>query len=608
MHMRSRSLHTARRGNFAAGIVLACAVACVLTFAAAAAAGSTSSQEYSQDPYATSMLIELRPPVERASLHLRRPGLRDLYQAIADAYGVRLLYDRDLENPEVVGNFDVEDTTLREALDAAGSISSTFVAPLDQLTGIVAADTVAKRGEYERQVLASFYADGSTTPQQLTEIVTALRTLLDLRRISQDTRLNWITARGLTRQIVAANQFFQTLERPRGEVFLEAEILEINSSRARSLGLQPPESFLLQFLGRAASGTSSSLLSLGGGRTLYGLLLPAASAELSFTSSVFRSYQVLGMRAVQDEEASLALGTRYPVITATVSSGFSDQDPIGALGFFPQIQYEDIGVTVSATPHLHAGRELTLVLDLALRDLGARDLNGLPTFTNRQVTGQVRLKEGESYLIGGIRTRSRQDSRTGYPLLSRIPLLGHLFASFRKQEVETELWIHIRPYILRAAPAEEFASRAIFFGKELPGVTPPPIQAPQPAPPPGAPGVPQPGVPQPGAVPPGEVPPGAEQPQPGVLPQPGVPTLPGVQPQPGVTPQPGVQPQPGAFPPGVFPPGVFPPGVQQPQPGVPQQPGQQQQPGTPSPFDRPGFGSAPPIGTVPQPGQQQQQQ
>ena len=594
--MGAQSLATVPGGYLAAGIALAF----VLTVPALAATGPNTSQEYSQDPYATSMTIELRPPVERASLHLRRPELRDLYRAIAEAYGVRLLYDRDLQNPGVAGNFDVEDITLREALEAAGSISSTFVAPLDQLTGIVAADTVAKRGEYERQVLASFHADGSTTPQQLTEIVTAMRTLLDLRRISQDTRQNWITARGLTRQIAAANEFFQTLERPRGEIFLEAEILEINSSRARTLGLRPPESFVLQFLGLSASDVGSALFRLGGGRTLYGLLLPAAAANLSFNSSVFRSYQVLRMRAAQDEEASLKLGTRYPVITATVSSGFSDQDPTATLGFFPQIQYEDIGVTVSATPHLHAGRELTLELDLALRDLGARDLNGLPTFTNRQVTGQIRLKEGESYLIGGIRTRTQQDSRTGYPLLSRIPLLGHLFASFRKQEVETELWIHIRPYILRAAPAEEFASRAIFFGKELPGVTPPPLEAPQPTPQPGAvPGAPQPGVPQPGAVPPGEV-------------QPGAPPQPGVQQQPGVPPQPGTQPQPGVFPPGVFPPGVVPPGLQQPQPGVPQQPAQPQQPPTPSPFDRPGFGTpgqetTPPIGTVPQPVQQQQQ-
>jgi general secretion pathway protein D len=392
-------------------------------------------------------------------------------------------------------------------------------------------------------VLGSFRADDRTTPQQLTEITTALRTLLDFRRITQDTRFNLITVRGLTRQVNAANLFFRTLEKPPGEVFIEVELLEVNTSRARSLGLLPPQPLLLQFLGRVVTGIDPTLFALGGGRTFYGIRLPGASGDLNFASSIVRSYQVLQLRALQDQEANFLLGQRYPVITATVGSGFS-ADPTASLGFFPQIQYQDIGVTVKTTPHLHAGRELTLVLDLALRDLGASGLNGLPTFTNRQLIGQVRLKEGESFLIGGILSRSQQNSRSGYPLLSRIPLLGYLFSVFRKQQSETELWIHLRPYILRAAPAEEFASRAIFFGKELPGVTPPPVEAVPPAPQPG--------------VPPGVVPPGVQPPQPFVQPQPGQP------PQPGVPPQPGA---PVVFPPGVFPPGVFPPGVQQPQPG-----------------------------------------
>lgn len=592
--MRSRSLRTGIQ-RFLQGFLrgfLVVASGGVLAVCALAAAGPGAgpertqerTQERTEDAYATAMPVEFRPEVERATLHLRRPKLRELYQAIAEAYGIRLLYDRDLEDPAIVSNFDLEDATLRDALDAAGSVSRTFAAPLDERTGIVAADTVAKRGEYERQVLASFHADDQTTPQQLTEISTALRTLLDLRRITQDTRFNWITIRGLTRQVAAANQFFRTLEKPRGEVVIETEIWEINSSRARTLGLLPPQPFLLQLIARAATGIDPSLFVFGGGRTFYGVRLSAALGELNFSSSAVRSYQVLQLRATHDQEASLLLGQRFPVVTATVSSSFG-ADASATSGFFPQIQYQDVGVTVRATPHLHAGREMTLVLDLAVRDLGAQNLNGLPTFTNRQVTGQVRLKEGESFLIGGILGRTQQNSRTGYPFLSRIPVIGHLFAVFRKQQAETELWIHLRPYILRAAPAEEFASRSIFFGKELPGVTPPPLEAIPPTPPPG--------VPQPGVVPPGVLPPGVQPPPPGVAPQPGVPPEPGA---PVVFP-------PGAIPPGIFPPGVFPPGVQ-PQPGAPQQPGIPPQPGAPGGFGPPGF--VPPPGTVLQ--QQQQQQ
>jgi len=273
--------------------VLAVAAAGVFGAGAVAAPGFAAGQELTQDAYATSMPVELRPPVERATLHLRRPNVRELYQAIAEAYGIRLLYDRELADPAIVSNFDIEDATLREALDAAGSISETFVAPLDERTGMVAADTVPKRGEYERQVLGSFRADDRTTPQQLTEISTALRTLLDLRRITQDTRFNSITVRGLTRQVAAANRFFRTLEKPPGEVVIEAELLEINTSRARSLGLLPPQPFLLQFLGRVVTGVDATLFALGGGRTFYGVRLPGAAGDLNFASSIVRSYQVV---------------------------------------------------------------------------------------------------------------------------------------------------------------------------------------------------------------------------------------------------------------------------------------------------------------------------
>lgn len=510
---------------------------------ARAAAVPRGPLEISQQAYATSLSFDLRPEVERATLHLRRSDLRAIYQAIADAYGIRLLYDRDLQEARLAGNLDVEDATLKEALEAAGILTKTFVAPLDEHTGIVAADTTQKRGEYERQILASFQADNQTTPQQLTEISTALRTMLDLRRVTQDTRFNWITVRGLTRQVEAADRFFQTMEKPRGEVVIEVEIWEISSRRARELGLLPPQPFLLQFLGPSLS-SGAAVFPFGLGRTLYGIILPGAGGQLSFSSSAVRSHQTLQLRASESQQASLLVGQRFPIVTSLVSSSIlGSGTSASSTGFFPAIQYEDIGVTVKATPRLHAGREMTLQLDLAIRDLGSRNANGLPTITNRQFTGQIRLKDGESYILTGILNRSEQSTRTGYPWLSRLPGIGVLFASLKKQQDESELWILIRPRILRASPAEEFASRSIFFGREIAGLPPPPVEA------------------IPTAPPPGVLPPGFQFPQPGVPPQPGAPVVlpPGAQP-PFIPPQ-------GVFPPGVFRPGFGPqPFPQPPQP------------------------------------------
>lgn len=530
------------------GVVVA--MAAWMGFVPGGLANSQREEDPQSDPaYATSLPFDLRPKVSQATFHLRRPDLRSMYQAIANAYGIRLLLDADVEESKMVGNLDLENVTLPEALEAAASISNTFVAPLDEQTGIVAADTPQKRGEYERQLLSSFRADDQTTPQQLTEITTALRTVLDLRRITQDTRSNWITVRGFSRQVAAVDRFLETLQKPPGEVVLEVEIWELNVQRAQELGILPPQPFLLQFIGQAATSLGPSLLTFGQGRALFGVRLPGASGSLNFSSSVVRSHQTLELRASQGQPASLLLGERFPLVTATLSSGISSEttslEQTAATGFFPTIQYQDIGVTLKATPYFHVERELTLQLDVAVRNLGARNPNDLPTITNRQFTEQVRLKDGESYLLGGIRTHSEQTSRSGYPWLSRLPVVGILFSVFKKQRQETELWFLLRPRILRLAPAEEFASQAIFFGKEISGL--PAVVETVPAPPP-----------------PGAAPPGAPQP-------PGVPPIPGLPPQPGIAPQPGAP----AVPPGTQPPVPIQPGLtpQQPfpQPGQPEE-------------------------------------
>ncbi|OFW08932.1 MAG: hypothetical protein A3H27_00535 [Acidobacteria bacterium RIFCSPLOWO2_02_FULL_59_13] len=519
-----------------------------LVFVSSAALSAQQASEASRPALATSAAFQLQSQVAAAGFELRRPSLRTLYQAIADAYGIRLLYDSDVEEAEEVGDFRLRDATLDQALEAAASISKTFVAPVDERTGIVAEDTPQKRGEYERQLLVSFRMDAQTTPQQLTEVSTALRTLLDLRRVAQDTRSQWISARGRPRQVEAAERFVQTLQKEPGEVLLEVEVWEINLSRARELGIVPPQTFQLLYLGANAATSTVPLLTFGEGRALYGVRLPNSEARATFSSSVVHSYQRLQLRASHGQPASLLIGQRFPIITVQVSSSFSqegaDQPPASNLGFLPTIQYEDLGVTLKATPYLHAFREITLNLDLALRNLGAEELNGIPVIANRQMLQQVRLRDGESYLIGGLLSARRQESRSGIPLLSRLPLIGRLFGGRGEQRSETELLVQIRPHILRPAPAEEFASRTILFGPELTGL--PTVQViPGPPPAEGAPPVP-----------------GAQPVQPGIPPAPGAPPVPIEQLPPGV-------PTPGAIPPGIIAPPM--PGIQQPtgQPEVP---------------------------------------
>lgn len=536
----------------------------------ASSAGATAAMASSQP-------FDLKSPVERASFDLHHPNLHSLYDAIAQSFQIRLLYDPDLGEVPVSGDFRLQDVSLKEALEAAGSISRTFVAPVDPSTGIVAADTPDKRGEYERQVLGSFHLDDQLTPQQLTDISTALRTIVDLRRVSQDNRTNWITVVGRTHQVAVARQFVESLDKPTGEVMLDIEAWELNLNRAREWGLSAPQPFVLQFLGKDPKNPAIPLLEWGQVQTLYAVQIPGLTAFLNSSDSLVRFHQQLQLRASDGQEARLLVGERLPVILGDVNSvvlaGVDSSQSGTSQGFIPNIQYQDVGVVVHATPRLHAGGEITLQLDFALRQVKATGEGGRPTFTNRQMTSQFRLANDEAYLLGGIMENDQRTGVTGYPWLSQIPLIGWLFGNRRRSSTDTELLIMVRPTILRAPPAEEFASRSIYFGKELTGL-PAPVAVPTPQPPrqPGAaPGVPVPGqTSQPGAAPvpgqqpqPGTVPVPGQQLQPGTAPTPGQPPQPGATaPAPAQQPRPGTAPFPGQLPQGVpFPGSAFPQGI-----------------------------------------------
>jgi general secretion pathway protein D len=468
--MEQSSDTSQQRGRLRNGFDWFCAFSLFWTGSGLRATAQTDATG-SRPAYSTSQIIEFQPVAETATIEIEQPNLQSIYLEIARSYGIELVLDRDLQEVSFRTPFRVRDATLAEALKIASTITHTFVAPLGERKGIVALDTVEKRGLFERQVLASFPIGVQMTPQQLGEISATLRNIVGLRRVMQDSRNHSIIVRGQSKQVAIANELIETLQQPHGEVLLKVSAFEVNSSRARKIGLQPSQAVLLSYLGRAVGQTKAPILAWGGGRTLYGLTLPGLLAVFRADSALVRSQTTMQLRATDSMEASLLEGERFPVLNSLLDSSISYEDPsLNTGAFFPQVQYEDIGFNLKVTPYLHAGREVTLALEITYTNVIALGSSGIPTFSNREATTQVRLGDGESYLIGGMLTHQETRTTNGWPWLGRIPLLGYLFSTRHVEQVETELVVAITPYILRPDPVEQFASRTIFFGEELTGL------------------------------------------------------------------------------------------------------------------------------------------
>jgi general secretion pathway protein D len=119
---------------------------------------------------------------------------------------------------------------------------------------------------------------------------------------------------------------------------------------------------------------------------------------------------------------------------------------------FPSFQYQDLGLVLKATPHVHSGSsDISLLLDLQLSTLGATSLNGIPLLSNRQYTGAITLKEGQTAVVAGMVSRSEQRVLSGLPGLGRIPVLGRLTSNQDTDHTLDELVIVITPRLARRA-------------------------------------------------------------------------------------------------------------------------------------------------------------
>jgi general secretion pathway protein D len=165
------------------------------------------------------------------------------------------------------------------------------------------------------------------------------------------------------------------------------------------------------------------------------------------------------------QKASLKIGDRVPVATGSFQPG------IGGVGINPlvntQFQYLDVGVNIDITPHVHAGREVSLKISMDISAVtGSQDIGGItqPIIGQRKVEHEIRLKDGEVNLLGGILENQQTKSLSGIPGLAQIPILKYLFSQTTADNRENEIVFAIIPHVIRGADISEMNQRAIDIG------------------------------------------------------------------------------------------------------------------------------------------------
>jgi general secretion pathway protein D len=140
-------------------------------------------------------------------------------------------------------------------------------------------------------------------------------------------------------------------------------------------------------------------------------------------------------------------------------------NPLGAIN--TQFQYLDVGVNIDITPRVHANREVTLKLMLDVSSVtGSSNIGGIsqPIISQRKVEHEIRLKEGEVNLLGGIFENTDTKSIAGIPGLARLPFLKYLFSDQKVNHSENEIVFVLTPHIVRGQELTEQNLRPVDIG------------------------------------------------------------------------------------------------------------------------------------------------
>jgi Flp pilus assembly secretin CpaC len=452
--------------------------------------------------------IKLEPTGGVHSFHLRADQ-RQVIPQVFKAYGIDASEDSTVSTTHI--RLDLDDVDFETAARVVGMATATFYIPLDAHHVLVARDNKENRQQFTPMEYETVYLPGLSSTE-LTDVINLAKNVFNVQQAVAEPTSGTITIRASQRTMNAFNATMRELLDGRNQVLLDVRMIQLAHTSTRNTGVQPPasmsafnvyaqeqsilnanQSLVQQIIssGLAAPGdtltilgillasgqVSSSLFSngialFGGGLTLSALAPGATTANLNLNSSDSRELDQMQLRLGDGEAATIKTGTKYPIQTSSYSSlgssvatipGLTGAGASGSLSSLlasyagsvpnvPMVQYQDLGLTLKATPKVLRNGDVALTIDMKIDALAGTFVNGNPVLNNRSWSGVVTLKQGEAVEVISELDKSESRAVSGVPGFSEIPGLNNLTGNDTQKNYAT-LLIVITPHVIRGTQA-----------------------------------------------------------------------------------------------------------------------------------------------------------
>jgi len=438
-----------------------------------------------------------------SSLKMNNQPARVLYESVGKLAGINVLFDPS--GIDAVGggtrnfNLDLKDVTLDEALADVALITHTFWKPINRNAIFVTQESEPKRQEYQDEVVKVFYVQNASTPNEFTEIFNGVRTGAKLTTgIFQVASQNAIIARGSPDTMSIVEKLVHDLDRPKAEVVVDIMVVEVAKSKITTLGaalagqtggLNIPITFS-PGAGSTAASTSSSTSSTSTTTTTgttttsttgsfplsrvnklstndFQVTLPGALVQALLTDSNSRLLQRPEVRVTDGGKASLKIGSKIPYVSGSLNSAVATP---GSIPYATtQFQQVDVGVNIDLQPHVNGPNEISMHIKVEISNVQSTEtIAGVqqPIIAQKVNEADIRMKDGEISLMGGLSSDTDSKSTAGIPGVSNIPLLGYLFGTRTDDREKDDIIVALIPHIIRAPSLGNLNDEGVLAGTE----------------------------------------------------------------------------------------------------------------------------------------------
>ncbi len=400
------------------------------------------------------------------TLRFRDARMKDVFNVITQLSGINFIFDEGIKDQNVTIN--LENATFYQALDLLTGMYKLGRKNLNETSVILYPKSVEKQKQYEEMVVRTYNLNNIDAKKA----INLVRSMVMVKKIFVNDEVNALVFRDTREVVDVVEKILEANDMPSAEVLLDVEVVEVNDTDAKNLGLLL-DKYSVSMAGFTPDGkmisptlytsTAPATAPVGMDQLVkafsskgFGGYVTMPSASYNFGKTLARG-EILSnpkIRVKNKEKARFTVGQRVPFsTTSTQTSGVVSTN----------VQYVDVGVKVNAEPTIQVNNEVSIKLNLEVSSVvkkeAAIDGTTLVTIGTRNLETVLSLKDGETSVIGGLIQNTATDAQNKIFLLGDVPLLGPLVSNTDNKKEKTELVLAITPRLVRGVtiPASSVA-------------------------------------------------------------------------------------------------------------------------------------------------------